>query len=597
MSISSGNLRRLVNTWLFVSISIIQSGATVLGQTYELVAPSVYAITEAPDIGDVSAIPSYRAQQVTSASEFASLPPGPKWITRIDWRLDGSVTEATTYPAEKWIVRFSTTAKTPENLDFRFAANTGPDEQVVIEGPVTLTSSNQGPIGGPKVFDYGVDLARPFLYDPSRGNLLFDLTVINGVGPLNIDFVVDPTKTAGRTLEILALDVNALEANSAFRWGGDVIQYTMIVPEPTAGVSALAGILILSIVGRRRIRLRRQEAVRGRMLWAVVATCWGCGSIASEANALDYTFGTPELVGLPISKPNYPDFGVSLSSDGLEMYYNPEHRFEGIHDNYVATRASFDAPWSEPTKLRGPVNDVADDFHPDISADGLTLIFASERKGGKGQQDLWVTTRATAQDDWGIPRAIEDLNTKAIEDEPEISPNGLELYFQRDYTDIYRSTRASTNDAWGVPVRLEANINVRGFHSTSPRLTPDGLTMFFSTDAHASQWEMNIFATQRASLADAWESPTRVESVGLNTSSVEWAGDVGADGYFYFGRADRIDAWATYDIWRVPIHAVPEPTAQTLLPVGWFLILGARANPLRSRAARWRVGSSWGASK
>ncbi len=57
----------------------------------------------------------------------------------------------------------------------------------------------------------------------------------------------------------------------------------------------------------------------------------------------------------------------------------------------------------EPTNLGPVVNSLLNDSGSDISADGLSLYFASFRSGTLGSSDLWVTTRASVVDPWGAP--------------------------------------------------------------------------------------------------------------------------------------------------------------------------------------------------
>ena len=57
-----------------------------------------------------------------------------------------------------------------------------------------------------------------------------------------------------------------------------------------------------------------------------------------------------------------------------------------------------------PTNLGPVVNSSAFDGGPSISRDGLSLYFTSERPGGSGAGDLWVTRRATATGSFGALR-------------------------------------------------------------------------------------------------------------------------------------------------------------------------------------------------
>ena len=78
------------------------------------------------------------------------------------------------------------------------------------------------------------------------------------------------------------------------------------------------------------------------------------------------------------------------------------------------------------------------------------LFFHSDRPGGKGGLDLWVTTREG--DGWADPVNIEAVNTTVDEGFPFISTDGTELWFTRTYMGtpaIFRSLKV--NGAWGEP--------------------------------------------------------------------------------------------------------------------------------------------------
>src|SRR5207249_8036769 len=64
-------------------------------------------------------------------------------------------------------------------------------------------------------------------------------------------------------------------------------------------------------------------------------------------------------------------------------------------------------PWGAPANLGPVVNSASNDQHPSISKDGLSLYFVSNRPGGFGGNDIWVTQRASVDDAWGPPRSEE----------------------------------------------------------------------------------------------------------------------------------------------------------------------------------------------
>jgi serine/threonine protein kinase len=71
--------------------------------------------------------------------------------------------------------------------------------------------------------------------------------------------------------------------------------------------------------------------------------------------------------------------------------------------NFVSLPFDFELVLGEPTNLGPPVNTSYGEARMCISPGGLELYFDSKRPGGSGGQDLWVTTRATIQDEWGEP--------------------------------------------------------------------------------------------------------------------------------------------------------------------------------------------------
>jgi formylglycine-generating enzyme required for sulfatase activity len=111
-----------------------------------------------------------RYQQVYAASQFTSLPSGGAIITAIAFRLHPGWSPFTeTIPQIQ--IDCSTTTKVPDGLSTNFAANVGPDDRVVFNGPLTLSSAG----GSPEPFDILITLATPFFYDPAAGNLLLDV--------------------------------------------------------------------------------------------------------------------------------------------------------------------------------------------------------------------------------------------------------------------------------------------------------------------------------------------------------------------------------------------------------------------------------------
>jgi hypothetical protein len=165
------------------------------------------------------------------------------------------------------------------------------------------------------------------------------------------------------------------------------------------------------------------------------------------ANA-DLIFATPTNLAPTANSSDY-DWSPSIRGDGLEMYFESDRTGgEGVYDIWVSTRATKEDDWGAPTNLGAPINTPDWQNGPTSSADGLELYF--------NDWGLWVVRRATVSDPWGEPENHTTSNTNAIGgSSPSLSSDGLSLFlFTRNDWDLYVSTRPTRDDLWSEPVNL-----------------------------------------------------------------------------------------------------------------------------------------------
>lgn len=87
--------------------------------------------------------------------------------------------------------------------------------------------------------------------------------------------------------------------------------------------------------------------------------------------------------------------------------------------------------YKEAIKLPYPINTVYNDCDPLIAPDESYLIFHSNRPGGYGEHDLYITFRK-GENDWSVPVNMgESINTSGWEMAPSLSPDGNYLFFTR----------------------------------------------------------------------------------------------------------------------------------------------------------------------
>jgi uncharacterized protein (TIGR02246 family) len=277
--------------------------------------------------------------------------------------------------------------------------------------------------------------------------------------------------------------------------------------------------------------------------------------LVAEVTKADFTVGEPTNLG-PTVNSSAGDTSPSISADGLELYFSSDRPGGyGLDDIYVMTRATTEDDWGEPVNLGPLVNSSTADITPSISADGLELYFCEwgdPRPGGLGH-DLWVTTRPTKDDEWGEPVNLATVNSSDYEFTPEISSDGLELYFESNRPggvggeDIYVSTRATTEDDWGEPVNLGPTIN-SSLWEHCPTISADGLTLFFDIDFPAG----DLMVTRRATIDDDWGVPVNLG----HSASNHWASDISADDSTLFFMSERDGGFGANDLWQVPIIPV-----------------------------------------
>jgi len=146
--------------------------------------------------------------------------------------------------------------------------------------------------------------------------------------------------------------------------------------------------------------------------------------------------------------------------------------------------ASKFSDWSAPVNLGPIVNSSFNDFAPAVSKDELSLYFSSDRPGGYGSTDIWVSRRNSRDDPWGTPVNLgPSVNTSFGERAPAFSRDGHWMFFVSERPgglgadDIWASWRTNIHDdfGWQAPINLGAGVNGATFDA--------GATFFENEDA------------------------------------------------------------------------------------------------------------------
>jgi hypothetical protein len=176
---------------------------------------------------------------------------------------------------------------------------------------------------------------------------------------------------------------------------------------------------------------------------------------------LNYLEADTLLPFLPesLSVDGYADMAPFLTADGGSLYFssNRPGGYGGL-DIWV-TRQS-DGVWQMPFNLGPNINSEIDESGPSLTADGTELFFCSATNG-----DIGTLKKSTLIDNQWAPTEplLAPIHSQYGEREPSISADGQYLYFISYITNNYESSAwvsRRDGDSWSQPVPLTGFINL-----------------------------------------------------------------------------------------------------------------------------------------
>jgi outer membrane protein OmpA-like peptidoglycan-associated protein/tetratricopeptide (TPR) repeat protein len=226
--------------------------------------------------------------------------------------------------------------------------------------------------------------------------------------------------------------------------------------------------------------------------------------ISTEENG---TWAKPQFISANINSPEN-EGTASVSADGKTLVFTScDQRTRpnaGMCDLYIAYKTGND--WSVPVNLGKNVNSRFWESQPSLSADGKTLFFISNREGGKGGKDIWMSTLGT-DGKWTLAENVTTLNTDADEVSPFIHPNSKTLYFGSNGhpgfggLDLYKSEYKQKQ--WTAPVNLGYPLNNH----------LEQLALFIATDGKKGYYslEEGINGKTKTSILHEFDVPASIQ--------------------------------------------------------------------------------------
>jgi hypothetical protein len=280
------------------------------------------------------------------------------------------------------------------------------------------------------------------------------------------------------------------------------------------------------------------------------------GTAGSDGASADAGGGPPCDVTKPFGMPTAAPF-VSINTlsreedpyllpDELTLYFSSNRAFgDGCvtFALYRATRSTITAPFDPATPVPGAVNIACAEAHGAVvSTDELTMYFTKAQAGVTNGYEIWSSVRGTAAAAWPAAAQVAGVNS--------ISPDHLtgagyllqgDLWFhvsESNFTSnvIYRAPKSG--NAFGTPIA----INELGAHASIPKLTADGLRIFYTQGPPDDIW-----TAVRATTADAFSQAQAVSSV--NSSGDDNPGWISPDGCRMYLYSDRSGGAGSFDLY------------------------------------------------
>jgi Tol biopolymer transport system component len=270
-----------------------------------------------------------------------------------------------------------------------------------------------------------------------------------------------------------------------------------------------------------------------------------------------FTDWSPPVNLGPAVNSSYVDFAPAISKNGLSLYFSSDRPDQnlGVTDLYVSQRGSTAEPWGPPVNLGPTINSSKSDEGPALSRDGHYLFFSSNRPGGLGGTDIWVSHRENTHDDfaWETPKPITEINSSKNDAGPTYFENEggrPQLYFQSPRpggagaADFYL-TEQQEDGTWSAPVRV-AELS-SPFQEQRASIRFDGLEIVFASNRGNPLESVQLWVSTRPSVTVPWSKPTLLENV--NSGESDDTPYLSGDGMTLYFASNRDGGTGHYDVW------------------------------------------------
>jgi len=275
----------------------------------------------------------------------------------------------------------------------------------------------------------------------------------------------------------------------------------------------------------------------------------------------------PKNLGANVNTADFEYFPV-LTADGLTLVCTRnKRRDEGAdyQEDFYISFLKNDGEWGLAMNLGNPINTDDNEGAQTMTADGQQLFFTGcNRRGGMGSCDIYRSFREGRS--WSTPENLgPPVNSDKWESQPSISSDGKTLYFSSNRAggkggaDIF-VTHLAPNGEWTEPRNLGDSINTAGYEET-PFIHADGRTLYFTSNGHVGMGGKDIYMS-RLDEKGIWSTPKNL-GYPINTWKDEMGLFVDASGKLAYFGSDRDGGFGKLDIYAFELYQDARPIPVT----------------------------------
>lgn len=238
----------------------------------------------------------------------------------------------------------------------------------------------------------------------------------------------------------------------------------------------------------------------------------------------------------------FTQYFPSMTIDGNTLFFTKRDGFQPYQDEDIVVSYFRNGTWSESESVAGIINSSNNEGAATVSADGRILIFTSCDEGKTfGSCDLFITIKEGMV--WTKPQNMGmQINSQYWESQPSLSADGKVLYYSSNRPggvgarDLYVSF--FDQKVWNKPQNLGPAINT-AMDEVTPYIHVNGETLLFASNGHIGFGGYDLFITEKDSVG--WRIPRNLGNR-INNHRDQLAMIISSDGSKAFFSEEMMNA-------------------------------------------------------